>query len=103
MLSFFFFNDTAPTEIYTLSLHDALPISAMRDPIRRLDRAFAAFFRRVKAGVKPGHPRFRSVRRYDSLTWDSGWGVRDGRLALPGIGQIKVKWHRSLPTSAVVR
>src|SRR4030043_1988320 len=26
--SFFFFNDTAPTEIYTLSLHDALPISA---------------------------------------------------------------------------
>src|SRR5687767_8415390 len=26
-LHFFFFNDTAPTEIYTLSLHDALPIS----------------------------------------------------------------------------
>src|SRR6266480_6478692 len=26
--SFFFFNDTATTEIYTLSLHDALPISA---------------------------------------------------------------------------
>src|SRR5690242_21284401 len=28
MLFFFFFNDTATTEIYTLSLHDALPISA---------------------------------------------------------------------------
>src|SRR3712207_8149062 len=28
MLSFFFFNDTATTEIYTLSLHDALPIYA---------------------------------------------------------------------------
>src|SRR2546425_13343004 len=27
ILSFFFFNDTATTEIYTLSLHDALPIS----------------------------------------------------------------------------
>src|SRR2546427_7891819 len=27
VLSFFFFNDTATTEIYTLSLHDALPIS----------------------------------------------------------------------------
>src|SRR5438552_5840789 len=27
--SFFFFNDTAPTEIYTLSLHDALPISVL--------------------------------------------------------------------------
>src|SRR2546422_4027480 len=29
-LLFFFFNDTATTEIYTLSLHDALPISARR-------------------------------------------------------------------------
>src|SRR2546430_8622393 len=29
---FFFFNDTATTEIYTLSLHDALPISDVRDP-----------------------------------------------------------------------
>src|SRR2546429_9207368 len=33
---FFFFNDTATTEIYTLSLHDALPIStrALRSPVR---------------------------------------------------------------------
>src|SRR5256885_16921117 len=31
---FFFFNDTATTEIYTLSLHDALPISAISIPRR---------------------------------------------------------------------
>src|SRR2546422_7892697 len=32
--SFFFFNDTATTEIYTLSLHDALPISArLHEPL----------------------------------------------------------------------
>src|SRR3712207_9539811 len=30
LLIFFFFNDTATTEIYTLSLHDALPISAKK-------------------------------------------------------------------------
>src|SRR2546430_7259417 len=30
--TFFFFNDTATTEIYTLSLHDALPISLVRAP-----------------------------------------------------------------------
>src|SRR2546422_11543735 len=45
MLVFFFFNDTATTEIYTLSLHDALPISfvALR-PGAFLDQAkdFAA-------------------------------------------------------------
>src|SRR2546429_1978790 len=32
MFFFFFFNDTATTEIYTLSLHDALPISAVAAP-----------------------------------------------------------------------
>src|SRR2546422_3148307 len=42
--SFFFFNDTATTEIYTLSLHDALPIfpvgrrPARRGGLRRLDQ-----------------------------------------------------------------
>src|SRR2546429_7306601 len=34
---FFFFNDTATTEIYTLSLHDALPISLLRDCNRLFD------------------------------------------------------------------
>src|SRR2546426_6379932 len=35
IILFFFFNDTATTEIYTLSLHDALPISARRAAVRR--------------------------------------------------------------------
>src|SRR5258705_10380450 len=35
---FFFFNDTATTEIYTLSLHDALPISVCSSPIARCSR-----------------------------------------------------------------
>jgi len=43
-LFFFFFNDTATTEIYTLSLHDALPIL-----IARLQQ------RRCRAGVEPRH------------------------------------------------
>src|SRR5258708_28743832 len=34
-LSFFFFNDTATTEIYTLSLHDALPISPIAAILRQ--------------------------------------------------------------------
>jgi len=81
----------------------AMSCSAMRDPLRRLDRAFTAFFRRVKAGAKPGYPRFRSVHRYDSLTWVSGWGLQRSRLAVQGIGHVKVKWHRPLPASALVR
>src|SRR2546425_12573932 len=37
MSLFFFFNDTATTEIYTLSLHDALPISVGRGLLGRED------------------------------------------------------------------
>ncbi len=76
--------------------------SAMRSPLRRLEPAYQAFFRRVKAGQKPGYPRFRSRRRYDSLTWDSAWSIQQRRLTLPGIGHLKVKWHRELPASAKV-
>src|SRR2546425_12101597 len=36
LYSFFFFNDTATTEIYTLSLHDALPISSLQEPVALL-------------------------------------------------------------------
>src|SRR3712207_7523730 len=51
----FFFNDTATTEIYTLSLHDALPISARQQTLRRtidwsynlLDPAEQTLFRRL--------------------------------------------------------
>src|SRR6267143_2538273 len=43
MSLFFFFNDTAPTEIYTLSLHDALPIS-----LKEGEAAFIAHARRVR-------------------------------------------------------
>ena len=35
----------------------------------RVDLAFQAFFRRVKAGEKPGYPRFRGYGRYDSFTF----------------------------------
>src|SRR5690349_24172633 len=43
---FFFFNDTATTEIYTLSLHDALPISATR----------ARRYRTTSGPYRPGRP-----------------------------------------------
>src|SRR5690554_6125434 len=35
----------------------------------RVDLAFQAFFRRVKAGEKPGYPRFRGNDRYHSFTF----------------------------------
>src|SRR5687768_18400988 len=48
---FFFFNDTATTEIYTLSLHDALPISA--GSCRRHFDVFVHALSRIAAGERP--------------------------------------------------
>ena len=74
--------------------------SACQDILRRLDKAFQAFFRRLKAGKKPGFPRFRSRNRYDSLTFPSyGDGCRirqNGKLYLQGVGELRVKWHRKI-------
>src|SRR2546427_7951070 len=62
---FFFFNDTATTEIYTLSLHDALPISRVRGTSKRFAAGPARpdqFDRSQHAGW-PGH-RPRLSRQY---------------------------------------
>src|SRR5881227_209376 len=45
--------------------------SCCQDVLRRLDKTFQAFFVRVRRGEKPGFPRFRSFRRYDSITFPS--------------------------------
>jgi putative transposase len=66
-----------------------------RDALRRVDRAFKAFFRRVKRGEKPGYPRYRSARRYDSATFSNGFKVTD-KLYVQGVGEIKIKLHRPL-------
>src|SRR2546430_8577366 len=51
MLLFFFFNDTATTEIYTLSLHDALPISRARRA-RARGRRLDALRRRARVQLR---------------------------------------------------
>src|SRR3712207_7525547 len=75
--SFFFFNDTATTEIYTLSLHDALPIwrgwlpDRHRQPLRRpaplSDRDEARGGRRLRRPTRPaGRHRDRKSTRLNS-------------------------------------
>src|SRR3712207_8761150 len=61
MLTFFFFNDTATTEIYTLSLHDALPISQGPEAEARRVRRLAApgFVRLGRAPLRPALQRER--------------------------------------------
>ena len=64
-----------------------------------VDKAFKAFFRRVKAGETPGYPRFKSRERFHSFAFKQfGAGAKlDGRrLKLFGIGRVAVRWHRPI-------
>ena len=63
----------------------------------RVDLALKAFFRRVKAGEKPGYPRFRGRGWYDSFTYpQKGFKLDSGKLYLSKIGEIKIKLHRQI-------
>src|SRR2546429_7134870 len=68
---FFFFNDTATTEIYTLSLHDALPISPARRggtgrELARRSRVHLSPCTRLRRGPCPPRPRDRKSTRLNS-------------------------------------
>ena len=63
----------------------------LQDVLQRVEQAFAAFFRRVKAGQTPGYPRFKGPDRYDSFTYtQAGWKLNDNRLVLTGIDRKSV-------------
>ena len=66
-----------------------------RDPLRRVDRAFKAFFQRCKAGQKPGFPRFRSRSRYDSFTFNLP-ACRERSIKIPNVGDIRARGGRPI-------
>jgi len=76
----------------------------LQDTLKRVDKAFKAFFKRCKQGKTPGFPRFQGYDRYDSFTYPQieklkgkpTVTIENGKVVLPKIGHIKVKEHRPL-------
>jgi len=71
-----------------------------------VDKAFAAFFRRIKAGETPGFPRFKGRGWFDSFgfkEYGNGFRLDGRRLKLFGIGRIPVRWHRPIPENAKIK
>jgi putative transposase len=87
----------------------------VQDVARRVQNAFDAFFRRLKAGGKAGeeagYPRFRGPGRYDSLTFPQvtvgcALDVATKRLVVSKVGRMKIVLHRPLegaPKTATIR
>jgi putative transposase len=68
-----------------------------QDVLKRVDKAFKAFFRRVNAGEKPGYPRFKGDGWYKSFTYPQvGFKVEGSKLVLSKIGSIRIFKHREV-------
>ena len=81
--------------------------SSQQITLRRLDKAFKSFFRRVRAGQSPGFPRFKSLRRMPGFGYKGhgdGWRFtpalgerkgapcwRHGTLRLQGVGHVRAR------------
>src|SRR6266576_557504 len=76
----------------------------LQDTLKRVDKAFKAFFKRCKECKTPGFPRFHGYDRYNSFTYpqieklkqNPTVRIENGKVVLPKIGHIKVKQHRPM-------
>lgn len=74
---------------------EAIPVEVARSALRMLQHAFEGFFRRVKHGATPGHPRFRGSSRFDSF----GIGrvsVEGKKVRVPKLGLVRFHKYRDL-------
>ncbi|SMC28370.1 putative transposase [Desulfacinum hydrothermale DSM 13146] len=87
-----------------------LNAASVQQLLRRLDKAFRSFFRRLKAGEKPGFPRYKGRTRFNSLEYRHGDGCKlkfDAKhralLYIQNVGDVKVKYHRPIPDEARIK
>ena len=91
-------------------VYRGLNAQSLQVTLKRLDRAFQNFFRRVKAGQAPGFPRFKGRDRFpgfgfkchgDGFRFTPGQGWRHGTLRLSGIGEITARGEARTPGAVV--
>lgn len=101
------FRDVRNTNPDTFGLVNA---TSLQQLLRRVDKAYRAFFRRLKAGETPGYPRFKGRNRFHSMEYKHGDGVKlyqndrgQMRLRIQNVGHVKVKYHRDLPADSRIK
>ncbi len=85
------------TEIRAIRADQALwSFSSQQATLRRLNKSFDGFFRRVKAGQKAGYPRFKGSARFDSVEWPKDgdgarWHPASKRVYRQGVGKVRAQ------------
>jgi putative transposase len=84
-------------ERQTNPFYARLNFSSAQATMRRLEKSFANFFRRLKTGERPGYPRFKGRDFFGSIEFPAhGDGIRltGNRLRVQHVGTLRVKLHR---------
>jgi putative transposase len=77
------------------------PYTILESAFGHVDLAYKNFFRRIKAGDKPGYPKFKSRHDRKSFTLRGNISVTDTHIKLPRIGWVKLAERGYLPTEGV--
>jgi len=75
----------------------------LQDVLKRLDKGFQSFFRRVKAGETPGYPKFRKRGQWNSITYPQYKTPPSSGITVPKVGKIKLVHHRETPEDAKIK
>lgn len=86
------------------SEYEMIHVHVLQNVIKKLNKAFEAFFRRSKSGEKPGFPRFKGKERFDSFAFNNtGFKLQGRKLAISKIGNVKIRLSRPLPKDAKLK
>lgn len=85
--------------------YQTVHVHVLQNVVKKLNRSFENFFRRLKeGGKKAGFPRFKNRDRYDSFSFNNtGFKLSGKYLQVSKVGNIKVRLSRELPADAVVK
>ena len=85
-------------------IFDLIHSQVQQDVLKRLQKSFDSFFRRIKNGEKPGYPRFKPANRYHSFTYPQATQFlinpkKKGKdkVKLGKFGSIDIRYHRPIP------
>jgi len=81
----------------------SVPYALQEQEFRNVDQAFKNFFRRVKAGQKPGYPKFKRHGGHKKFTLRGSIHIEDNRVKLPRIGWVRLRERSYLPSETTVK
>lgn len=79
--------------------------NALKRTLRRLDKAYNNFFRRIKQRQEPGFPKYKGRAFFASIeyTYNNGVRLKGDRVYIQEVGEMRMFYHRPIPDDAQIK